>query len=207
MNFSQVINNHCQTFTKAAHTTDTTRICVAHLAQLDDFDEGVVAQLNSKRTEDTAIAAVRHIANYDIASIQHMAAYINHIIKHFNTPNGASYPGTAPTGGASSIGVYGGQIRLASVPVSAKAMLAKLPLKVYRRLEEVVASCSYLEWHHLDAGVVKVLAQVRQEAQGQDDALQCRGRVGPAQPGHILVCACWCWQNQSMWCIQQPQTV
>jgi hypothetical protein len=40
--------------------------------------------------------------------------------------------------------------------MSTKAMLQKLPLRVYRRLEEVVAACDYLEWRHFDAGVVKV---------------------------------------------------
>jgi hypothetical protein len=47
-------------------------------------------------------------------------------------------------------------MRAPSMPVNNKAMLQKLPLKVYRRLEEVVAGCPYLEWHHFDAGVVKV---------------------------------------------------
>lgn len=38
--------------------------------QLDDFDEGVVHQLNSKRSTDEAAAAVRHVAHYDLANIQ-----------------------------------------------------------------------------------------------------------------------------------------
>lgn len=50
-------------------------------------------------------------------------------------------------------------MRVPSMPVNNKAMLQKLPLKVYRRLEEVVAGCPYLEWHHFDAGVIKVRQQ------------------------------------------------
>ena len=64
-------------------------------------------------------------------------------------------------------GAYGGQIRLASVPVSTKAMLQKLPLRVYRRLEEVVTACDYLEWRHFDAGVVKV----RGSKSGREEAV------------------------------------
>ncbi|GFH17138.1 uncharacterized protein HaLaN_13702, partial [Haematococcus lacustris] len=31
---------------------------------------------------------------------------------------------------------------------------------VFRKLEEVVANCSYVDWKHLDAGVVKVMGQL-----------------------------------------------
>lgn len=47
-------------------------------------------------------------------------------------------------------------VRANSVPVSSKAILQKLPLRVYKRLEDVIAKCSYMEWKHFDAGVVKV---------------------------------------------------
>ncbi|WIA28538.1 hypothetical protein OEZ86_011080 [Tetradesmus obliquus] len=186
----------------------------------EDFDEGVVHQLNAKRSEEEAVAAVRHIAHYDLANIQHMAAYLNHLVKHYNHGaaaaaaaaaadgaaalaghaaaglNGAvrtgsaggisaggggqlqacslgstlgssrggsgagGVPGSAAAAAGGNLGAFGGQIRLASVPVSTKSMLQKLPLKVFRQLEALVASCAYLEWRHFDAGVVKVLAQL-----------------------------------------------
>ncbi len=47
-------------------------------------------------------------------------------------------------------------VRANSTPVSSKAILQKLPLRVYKRLEEMIATCSYMEWKHFDAGVVKV---------------------------------------------------
>lgn len=205
------------------------------VVQVDDFDEGVVHQLNAKRSEEEAVAAVRHIAHYDLANIQHMAAYLNHLVKHYNHtaaaaaaaaaaaenmangaaglagagstagPGGAAGRGGSSAGGVGAngslvgtgqlllgqgsglgstlgasrsgggstgtstaavaaaaaaaggnLGAFGGQIRLASVPVSTKAMLQKLPLKVFRQLEQLVAGCAYLEWRHFDAGVVKV---------------------------------------------------
>ena len=55
------------------------------------------------------------------------------------------------------------------MPVSTKAMLQKLPLRVFKRLEQVVAACEYLDWKHFDAGVVKV----RRGGGGR-----CVGRVG-----------------------------
>lgn len=128
------------------------------IIRFDDFDEGVAHQLNSKKTWEEAADAVRHLANYDLASIQHPAAYINHIIKHYN-PGGAGGMG-AGAAGASGGGAMGGQIRLASVPISTKAMLHKCGPRVYRRVEEAVASSSHLQWHHFDAGVVKVLAEL-----------------------------------------------
>jgi hypothetical protein len=179
--------------------------------QAEDFDDGVVHQLNAKRSEEEAVAAVRHIAHYDLANIQHMAAYLNHLVKHYNhnaaaaaaaasdngsltggAPGAAGGPtaataapsarpgasgvaqggslgstlgGSRTSGGSTAaasagaggnLGAFGGQIRLASVPVSTKAMLQKLPLKVFRQLEQLVAGCAYLEWRHFDAGVVKV---------------------------------------------------
>jgi hypothetical protein len=194
----------------------------AHIdLQAEDFDEGVVHQLNAKRSEEEAVAAVRHIAHYDLANIQHMAAYLNHLVKHYNHSAAAAAAAAAAEGiahgaaglaglttagsgggvragsaggisgggqllatGSSSLGstlgssrggsgggvpasaaaaaaggnlgAFGGQIRLASVPVSTKSMLQKLPLKVFRQLEQLVAGCAYLEWRHFDAGVVKV---------------------------------------------------
>jgi hypothetical protein len=178
-----------------------------------------VHQLNAKRSEEEAVAAVRHIAHYDLANIQHMAAYLNHLVKHYNHSaaaaaaaaaegmahgaaglaghsaagpggavragsaggvtaggallaqgssnlgstlgssrggSGAGMPASAAAAAGGNLGAFGGQIRLASVPVSTKSMLQKLPLKVFRQLEQLVASCAYLEWRHFDAGVVKV---------------------------------------------------
>jgi hypothetical protein len=191
------------------------------LLQAEDFDEGVMHQLNAKRSEEEAVAAVRHIAHYDLANIQHMAAYLNHLVKHYNHGaaaaaaaaaegmahgtaglagnsaagaglggavragsvggmagngqllaqggsslgstigssrggGGAGVPASAAGAAGGNLGAFGGQIRLASVPVSTKSMLQKLPLKVFKQLEQLVASCAYLEWRHFDAGVVKV---------------------------------------------------
>jgi hypothetical protein len=194
------------------------------LLQAEDFDEGVMHQLNAKRSEEEAVAAVRHIAHYDLANIQHMAAYLNHLVKHYNHGaaaaaaaaaaaegmahgssglagiaaaggggsggavragsaggmsnngqllaqggsslgstigssrggGGAGVPASAAAAAGGNLGAFGGQIRLASVPVSTKSMLQKLPLKVFKQLEQLVASCAYLEWRHFDAGVVKV---------------------------------------------------
>lgn len=182
----------------------------------------MVHQLNAKRSEDEAVAAVRHIAHYELGTIQHMAAYLNHLVKHYNhnaaaaaaaaadntmglsnalaaaaavaaaantaaAVHGSSATaatmqqllgasmlsgnvtlgstvgsGRGPAGGgaavgaAGGLGAYGGQIRLASVPVSTKAMLQKLPLKVFKQIELLVQNCAYLEWRHFDAGVIKV---------------------------------------------------
>jgi hypothetical protein len=195
-----------------------------HNQQLEDFDDGVVHQLNAKRSEDEAVAAVRHIAHYELGTIQHMAAYLNHLVKHYNhnaaaaaaaaaaadttvglsnalaaaaaaavaANTAAAVHGSGATaatmqqllgagmlggngtlgstvgagrgaaggggavGGAAGLGAYGGQIRLASVPVSTKAMLQKLPLKVFKQIELLVQNCAYLEWRHFDAGVIKV---------------------------------------------------
>ena len=43
-----------------------------------------------------------------------------------------------------------------STPVTAKAILQRLPLRLYRRLEDIVNRCNHLEWKHFDAGVIKV---------------------------------------------------
>jgi hypothetical protein len=56
------------------------------LLKVEDFDEGVVHQLAARRSEAEAVAAVRSIAQYELGSIQHMAAYLNHIIKHYMPP-------------------------------------------------------------------------------------------------------------------------
>jgi hypothetical protein len=58
------------------------------LLKVEDFDEGVVHQLAARRSEAEAVAAVRSIAQYELGSIQHMAAYLNHIIKHYAPQGG-----------------------------------------------------------------------------------------------------------------------
>jgi hypothetical protein len=184
---------------------------------VEDFDDGVVHQLNAKHSEEEAVAAVRHIAHYELGSIQHMAAYLNHLVKHYNhnaaaaaaaaaaadstvglsnalaaaaaaavAANsaaavhasgvtmqqllgatmlggngslGSTVGGARGVGGAAAaagLGAFGGQIRLASVPVSTKSMLQKLPLKVFKQIELLVQNCAYLEWRHFDGGVIKV---------------------------------------------------
>lgn len=62
-------------------------------------------------------------------------------------------------------------MRANSTPVSSKAILQKLPLRVYKRLEEMIATCSYMEWKHFDAGVVKV----RRAPGRTNDAVLSRG--------------------------------
>lgn len=47
-----------------------------------------------------------------------------------------------------------------TTPAAAKLLLQKLPLRVFRRLEEIVNRSSDLDWKHFDAGVVKVLGQL-----------------------------------------------
>jgi len=88
-----------------------------HHHQVEDFDEGVVHQLNAKRTWEEAADAVRHLASYDLATIQHPAAYINHVVKHYNAAGG----GVGSVG--SGFATVSGQIRLASVPISTKVRL------------------------------------------------------------------------------------
>ncbi|GFR50616.1 hypothetical protein Agub_g12700 [Astrephomene gubernaculifera] len=123
----------------------------------EDFDDGVLHQLTLKRSEDEALAALRQLAAENLCGIQHMAAYINHIIKNYHHTGGLGAAGGAGTAGAS---LPSATVRANSTPVSSKAILQKLPLRVYRRLEEVIAKCSYMEWKHFDAGVVKVMAQL-----------------------------------------------
>lgn len=41
-------------------------------------------------------------------------------------------------------------------PMNSNALLSKLPLRVYKHLEEVINKCSHMDWRHFDAGVVKV---------------------------------------------------
>lgn len=123
--------------------------------KLEDFDDGVVFQLLARKSEEEAIAALRTLPDQDLSSIQHMAAFINHVVKNYQ-------PGTVGTSARGS--VVPAAVRASSTPISAKAMLQKLPSRVYKRLEGVINSCSYLEWKHFDAGVVKVLVQLSEVA-------------------------------------------
>uniref|UniRef100_A0A7S0S3Z7 Uncharacterized protein n=1 Tax=Chlamydomonas leiostraca TaxID=1034604 RepID=A0A7S0S3Z7_9CHLO len=120
--------------------------------KVEDFDDGVLYQLAAKKNEDEAVGALRTLAESELSGIQHLAAYINHVIKHYHLTPGGNDGGAITTPSAA--------VRASSVPVSCKAMLQKLPLRVYKRLEEVVARCVYMEWKHFDAGVVKVMGQL-----------------------------------------------
>lgn len=40
--------------------------------------------------------------------------------------------------------------------MSSKTILQRLPLRLYRRLEDILSRCDHLEWKHFDAGVIKV---------------------------------------------------
>ncbi len=66
------------------------------VAQIEDFDDGVLYQLTLKKGEDEAVSALRTLASEDVTNIQHMAAYINHVIKN--------YPLAAPTAGGGVAG-------------------------------------------------------------------------------------------------------
>lgn len=90
---------------------------------MEDFDDGVLYQLSIKRSEDEALGALRTLGeNADaLTSIQHAAAYINHIIKNYHgAQDGSGGPASTPSA----------TVRANSVPVSSKAILQKLPLKV-----------------------------------------------------------------------------
>jgi hypothetical protein len=93
------------------------------LVRYEDFDDGVIHQLTSKRSEAEALEAVRSIRQYELSNIQHMAAYINHVIKHYNPTAGES--GTAGSG-------------MVSCPKSLTDMLSfhTLPL-IWRCLETI----------------------------------------------------------------------
>lgn len=67
--------------------------------QLDDFDDGVLYQLTTKRGEEEALAALHTLANDELNNIQHMAAYINHVIKNYNGAAGAGAGPSLPSGG------------------------------------------------------------------------------------------------------------
>lgn len=120
--------------------------------KLEDFDDGVLYQLSVKKTEEEAIAALRTLQDYDLSSIQHMAAFINHVVKNYQHGGSRQAPSS-------------GTPRSSSTPVSAKAMLQKLPQKVFKKLEASIAACSFLEWKHFDAGVMKVLVQLAELAE------------------------------------------
>eukprot|EP00798_Chlamydomonas_sp_ICE-L_P022531 gene22531-29654_t len=100
--------------------------------KIEDFDDGVMYQLCQKRNEDEAIAALRALSGSNLANMQHVAAYLNHVIKNFRL----LAPGE------------GGQ---ASTSVSSIRT---------NRLEEIVNKCGYMDWKHLDAGVIKVMSQL-----------------------------------------------
>ena len=163
--------------------TEILRLCSSVPGlRLDDFDEGVVHQLNQKRSEDEAVAALRALSGGDVSMLQHPAAYLNHIIKGFhssssisvqsgmaNLPSvgsGVSHQHLAAQNGGGGLGAS----RMASgtnplsapgtTPVTAKLLLQKLPLRVFKRLEEIVSRSNDLDWKHFDAGVIKVLGQL-----------------------------------------------
>ncbi|GLI62390.1 hypothetical protein VaNZ11_005009 [Volvox africanus] len=136
--------------------------------KVDDFDDGVLHQLTLKKSEEEAVGALRTLAAENLNGIQHMAAYINHIIKNYHLTGGAAQgPGVI---GAAAASLPSATVRANSTPVSSKAILQKLPLRVYKRLEEVINRCSYMEWKHFDAGVVKVMAQLSEI--GEDDVFE-----------------------------------
>ncbi|GIL59027.1 hypothetical protein Vafri_13997 [Volvox africanus] len=136
--------------------------------KVEDFDDGVLHQLTLKKSEEEAVGALRTLAAENLNGIQHMAAYINHIIKNYHLTGGmAQGPGVT---GAAAASLPSATVRANSTPVSSKAILQKLPLRVYKRLEEVINRCSYMEWKHFDAGVVKVMAQLSEI--GEDDVFE-----------------------------------
>ncbi|KXZ54229.1 hypothetical protein GPECTOR_5g320 [Gonium pectorale] len=139
--------------------------------KVEDFDDGVLHQLTLKKSEEEAVGALRMLAAENVSGIQHMAAYINHTIKNYHlTGIGGSQGVAAPGGGAGGASLPSATVRANSTPVSSKAILQRLPLRVYKRLEEVINKCSYMEWKHFDAGVVKVMAQLAEI--GEDDVFE-----------------------------------
>jgi hypothetical protein len=144
-------------------------------SQVEDFDEGVVHQLNAKRTWEEAAEAVRHLASYDLAPIQHPAAYINHIIKHT--------PGAANGTGSASAGAPNGQIRLASVPISTKVRRALDGLGLDQRRRDRLAATGLVgnPEFFLAAPLLHVTPRLP----------VCRVLASPARPcSTSVVCAC-----------------
>ncbi|KAG2437284.1 hypothetical protein HXX76_005943 [Chlamydomonas incerta] len=135
----------------------------------EDFDDGVLHQLTLKKSEEEAVGALRMLAAENVSGIQHMAAYINHVIKNYHLTGPGGPGGVAGLVGAGA-SLPSATVRANSTPVSSKAILQKLPLRVYKRLEDVIAKCSYMEWKHFDAGVVKVMAQLAEI--GEEDVFE-----------------------------------
>ncbi|GAX80585.1 hypothetical protein CEUSTIGMA_g8022.t1 [Chlamydomonas eustigma] len=159
----------------------------------EDFDEGVMFQLGLKGNEDEALAALRTLEGGDVSALQHPAAYLNHVIKNFHPTAAAasSAPSSAVSGasgssvmhvltpgGGGGMAVSGGgaetassaPVRTNSTHMSAKAVLQRLPLRLYRRIEDIVNRCNHLEWKHFDAGVIKVLGQLAELS--DDDVIE-----------------------------------
>ena len=80
------------------------------------------------------------------------------VIKNYQVGAANATHPSAPGSGGGCVLTPNAAVRMSSVPVSCKAILQRLPPRVYKRLEELVARCSYMEWKHFDAGVVKVRA-------------------------------------------------
>lgn len=56
-------------------------------------------QLTLKKSEDEAVGALRMLSQEDVSGIQHMAAYINHVIKNYHIGGaGAAANASLPSG-------------------------------------------------------------------------------------------------------------
>lgn len=65
---------------------------------MDDFDDGVVFQLNLKKSDEEAVGALRSLGDHELGAIQHMAAFINFVIKNYHS-GGADGAGSVAAAG------------------------------------------------------------------------------------------------------------
>jgi hypothetical protein len=131
---------------------------------------------------------VRALSAYDLASIAHPAAYINHVVRHYSAAAGGVGVGAAAgAAGAGGPPPPPGHIRLVSTPIAPQAMLAKCGPRVFRAVEEAVgAAGSSLQWAHFDSGVCGVLAQLARLSEGDVIAeLEALGRVDLGSLQHV----------------------
>lgn len=59
----------------------------------------MVFQLNLKKNDDEAIGALRSLADHELGAIQHMAAFINFVIKNYHHGDNGNVTSVGPPGG------------------------------------------------------------------------------------------------------------
>jgi hypothetical protein len=65
---------------------------------IEDFDDGVIYQLNL-RGEAECVAALRSLSEHDLANIQHMAAFVNFVVKNHGAGEQQGNSALGPPGG------------------------------------------------------------------------------------------------------------